>query len=300
MPKNKTHSGYVAIVGVPNVGKSTLLNRILGEKLSITSKKPQTTRHRILGIKTLDNAQAIYVDTPGLHLSEHKALNRHMNKAAMNALKDVDIVLFVVEGTKWTEEDDWVLGLLKNIEKPVILAINKTDSLPEKEILLSWMKTLSEKRNFLEIVPISAKKGTNIDKLQSIIFSLLPEGPLYFPEDALTDRSLRFRAAEIIREKLIRALGDELPYSLTVEIESFKEENNIQHVNAVIWVERQGQKPIVIGKGGARLKEVGIRARKDIESFLGKKLHLRLWVKIRGGWSDDERALASLGYIDIP
>ncbi len=309
MEKNKTHhshnnhnshSGYVAIIGRPNVGKSTLLNQILGEKLSITSRKPQTTRHRILGIKTLGNMQAIYVDTPGIHVAEHTALNRHMNKAARNALNDVDIILFVVDALKWTEEDEWVAGLLKNISKPVILVINKTDTLSEKEHLLSHIKSLSEKQAFLEIIPISAKKGTQVEKLQSIIANLLPEGPLYFPEDALTDRSIRFRVSEIIREKLIRALGDELPYSSTVEIESFKEEGNIQHIAAIIWVEREGQKPIVIGKGGERLKEVGIRSRKDIEPILGKKVHLRLWVKVRGGWSDDERALASLGYIDIP
>lgn len=300
MEKNKTHSGYVAIIGRPNVGKSTLLNHILGEKLSITSRKPQTTRHRILGIKTVDHFQTIYVDTPGMHIAEHKALNRHMNKAARNALQDVDIILFVVDGLKWTEEDEWVSGLLKDIQKPVIMVINKTDTLPEKEQLLSRLKSLSEKQAFLEIIPVSAKKGTNVDKLQSIVGKLLPEGPLYFPEDALTDRSMRFRVAEMIREKLIRSLGDELPYSSTVEIETYKEEKNIQHISAVIWVEREGQKPIVIGRGGERLKEVGTRARKDIENLLGKKLHLRLWVKVRGGWSDDERALASLGYIDVP
>jgi GTP-binding protein Era len=300
MEKNNSHSGYVAIVGRPNVGKSTLLNRILGEKLSITSRKPQTTRHRILGIKTIDNQQTIYVDTPGMHIAEHTALNRHMNRAARNALHDVDIILFVVDGLKWTEEDEAVAQLLKGITKPTILVINKTDTLPEKEHLLSRLQALSEKQAFLEIVPLSAKKGSNVEKLQQIILKLLPEGPQYFPEDAITDRGIRFRVGEIIREKVIRALGDELPYSSTVGIETYKEENNVQHISATIWVEREGQKPIVIGKGGERLKEIGTRARKSLENLLEKKIHLRLWVKVRGGWSDDERALASLGYIDLP
>lgn len=298
-PNNYTsHSGYVAILGRPNVGKSTLLNCILGQKLSITSKKPQTTRHRILGIKTVGDWQTIYVDTPGLHLAEHTALNRHMNRAAKNALHDVDIILFVVDALKWTKEDEWIFTLLKEIKKPIILVINKTDTILEKDRLLSYIKAQAEKQIFLDIIPISAKKGSHVEKLQTTIQALLPKGPLYFPEDAVTDRGLRFRVAEIIREKLIRALGDELPYSSTVEIESFKEEKNVQHINAIILVERQGQKPIVIGRAGERLKEVGSRSRKDIENLLGKKVHLRLWVKVRGGWSDDERALASLGYID--
>lgn len=299
MEKNNTHSGYVAIIGRPNVGKSTLLNKILGEKISITSEKPQTTRHRILGIQTQNNTQTIYVDTPGIHLAEHKALNRHMNKAARNALQDVDVILFVVDALKWTEEDEWVASLLKDIQKPIILVINKIDTISDKEQLLPHIKTLFEKQAFVETIPISAKDGTQIQKLQERVAPLLPIGPFYFPEETITDRGIRFRVAEIIREKLIRALGDELPYSSTVEIESFKEENNVQIISAIIWVERKGQKPIVIGKAGQRLKEVGTRARKDLEVLLGKKVHLRLWVKVRGGWSDDERALASLGYIDL-
>jgi GTP-binding protein Era len=298
--KNNSYSGYVAIVGRPNVGKSTLLNRILGEKLSITSDKPQTTRHRILGIKTLDNLQTIYVDTPGLHIAEHSALNRHMNKAARNALKDVDIILFVIEGLKWTAEDEWVAGLLKDIAKPVILVINKMDTVPDKKLLLARLQDFANQYHFLEMIPISATQGTQVDTLQSIVANLLPEGPHYFPDDAITDRSMRFRVAEIIREKLTRSLGEELPYSLTVEIESLKEEDYIQHISAIIWVEREGQKPIVIGKKGERLKSIGIQSRKDIEILFNQKVNLKLWVKVRGGWSDDDRALASLGYIDTP
>jgi GTP-binding protein Era len=294
-----TRSGYVAIVGRPNVGKSTLLNRILAEKISITSRKSQTTRHRILGIKTIGPLQIIYVDTPGMHLKQQRALNRHMNKAAANALHDVDVVIFVVDSLRWTEEDEWVMKLLFKVSKPIILAVNKTDTVAEKGQLLPHLKALSEKFKFQDIVPISARKGTNVDVLQEVVMKLLPEGPHYFPEEMSTDRGTGFRAAELIREKLIRILGEELPYSTTVEIESFKEEGRLQTIHAIIWVEREGQKPIVIGVQGARLKEIGTRARLDMEKLFGKKIHLKLWVKVRDGWSNDERALASLGYIDL-
>lgn len=317
-------SGYVAIVGRPNVGKSSLLNRLLNEKISITSRKPQTTRHQILGVQTLGQTQIIYVDTPGMHIDEPRALNRYMNRVAKRALRDVDVILFVVDAFKWNALDEAIYNLIIKVPKPIILVINKTDSLSpeEKQDLLPYLKKLSEKyltetndtekqlpqtsdiknshtkKSFIEIIPISAKTGTNVDKLQSIVAALMPSGPQYFPEEMKTDRSLRFRIAEIIREKLIHLLGEELPYSSTVEIETSKEENNVQHIHAIIWVEREGQKPIVIGKEGKRLKEIGIRARKDIERLLGKKVHLRLWVKVKGGWSDDDRALASLGYLD--
>lgn len=297
--ESKMQSGYVAIIGRPNVGKSTLLNQLLGQKISITSRKPQTTRHRILGVQTLENTQIIFVDTPGIHLNEHRALNRHMNQAARNTLNEVDVILFVVEGLKWTEEDEWVLSLLQQVKQPVILLVNKSDLLLDKTVLLPYLKTLSEKHAFLEIIPLSAKRGTNLDPLKKILLGLMPEGPHYFPENQVTDRSDRFRVAELIREKLIRALGEELPYSTTVVIESFQEEEKLYKVQAVIWVEREGQKPIVIGRGGERLKEIGTRARKSLETLLGKKVHLRLWVKVRGGWSDNERDLERLGYIDL-
>jgi len=297
--QDHTRSGYVAIVGRPNVGKSTLLNRILGEKLSITSRKPQTTRHRILGIKTIGMNQTIYVDTPGLHRIERCALNRHMNKAASNALQDVDVVVFVVGGLQWTAEDDWVSTLLLRVQKPIILAINKSDLIEEKAQLLPYLKDLSEKFKFHAMIPISAKRGTHIDKLQACVAQLMPEGPHYYPEAMITDRSIRFRVAELIREKLVRILGEELPYTTTVQIESFTEEDNLCRIHAIIWVERDNQKPIVIGKQGERLKKMGTRARLGIEKLVARKVHLTLWVKVRGDWSDDERALASLGYVDL-
>ncbi len=293
-----TYCGFVAIIGRPNVGKSTLLNRILGQKLSITSRKPQTTRHQILGVKTMGAYQAVYVDTPGLHFQETRALNRYMNKAARGALKDVNAVIFVVDGMKWTELDTWVLEIISHVQCPVILAVNKTDTISEKELLLPYLQSLSEKYTFSDIIPISARKGTNVKILERKISELLPESPHYFPEEQVTDKTLRFRVAEIIREKLTRMLGEEIPYAITIEIESFKDEEKLCTIHAIIWVERDGQKPIVIGKNGARLKEIGIRSRVDMEKLLGKKVHLRLWVKVKGSWSDDERALASLGYID--
>lgn len=295
----KTTSGYVALIGRPNVGKSTLLNHLLSEKVSITSRKPQTTRHRILGIKTIQDAQIIFVDTPGMHLGERRLLNRHMNRAAKNALQDVDVVVFLIDSLKWSEEDEWILSLLKNLKKPVILGVNKSDTVSDKTSLLPLLKEMAQKYQFAEIIPISARKGTNLKTLEAKILTLLPKGPHYFPSDAVTDKTPRFRIAELIREKLTRALGAEIPYSITVEIEKFQDEAKLATIHAVIWVEREGQKPIVIGKRGERLKELGTRARLDIEKLLGKKVHLRLWVKVRGGWSDDERALASLGFIDL-
>lgn len=290
--------GYVAIVGRPNVGKSTLLNHILGEKLSITSRKPQTTRHRLLGIKTLGGVQTIYVDTPGMHLQEPHALNQYMNQEARRALVDVDVVVFVVDGLRWTPEDQVVFELLTHVKCPVILAVNKIDTLSEKTELLPLLQSLSEKFKFFEIIPISAKRKINLDHLEKAVSGCLPHSPHYFPNTQLTDKTFRFRAAEIIREKLVRILGQELPYTTTVEIETFHKDTVMQ-ISAIIWVEREGQKPIVIGKKGERLKEVGIRARVDIEKMLGQKVHLRLWVKVREGWSNNARALKSLGYGDF-
>jgi GTP-binding protein Era len=290
--------GYVAIVGRPNVGKSTLMNYILGQKLSITSKKPQTTRHQILGIKTEGHRQVIYVDTPGLHLQEHKAINRYMNKAASSSLQDVDLVIFVVDRTKWTDEDELVLEKVKNAKAPVILVVNKVDQTKEKAVLLPHLKVLSEKFAFEQILPISAKHGHNVDELQAVIDRYLPEGFHYFPEDQVTDRSQRFLAAELVREKLMRQLGEELPYSVTVEIEEFKRVRSVLHVSALILVERSGQKKIVIGDKGEQIKIIGRDARKDMEKLYDSKVMLNLWVKVKSGWSDDERALRSLGYRD--
>jgi len=295
---SKTRCGYVAIVGRPNVGKSTLLNRILGQKLSITSRRPQTTRHQILGIKTYETTQIIYVDTPGLHLKEHKAINRYMNKAASSSLNDVDLVVFVVERTKWTDEDDLVLSKVQAANAPVILAVNKIDMNKEKDVLLPHIQKLSEKFSFTEIVPLSAKQGHNIEHLEELIDKFLPESIHFFPEDQITDRSQRFLAAELVREKIMRQLGDELPYSVTVQIEEFKRNKQVLHISALILVERSGQKKIVIGDKGEQIKIIGRDARKDMEKLFDSKVMLNLWVKVKSGWSDDERALRSLGYND--
>ena len=293
------HCGMVAIVGRPNVGKSTLLNKLLGQKVSITSRKPQTTRHRILGIDTEEQYQTIYVDTPGLHLDEKRAINRLMNRAAKSSLGDVELVLFLVDGTHWTEDDDLVLRNVKSSQLPCWLLVNKADNVPEKNTLLPHLAWLADKHSFEEIMPISAKHGTNIDVLRSKVKQTLPLCEFYFPEDYITDRSSRFMAAEIIREKLMRFTGDELPYSVTVEIEQFTlTDNGIYQINGLILVERESQKRMVIGSKGSRLKTIGSDARKDMEKLFDNKVFLELWVKVKSGWADDERALHSLGYID--
>ncbi len=292
-------SGYVAIIGRPNVGKSTLINRVLGLKLCITSRRPQTTRHRILGIKTTETSQLIYVDTPGIHSDGKRAMNRYMNRAAAASVEDVDVVVFVIEGMKWTEEDERVLNKLRqDSSKPVILAMNKIDKLEDKATLLPQVEKLADKFNFAAIVPLSARRGINIESLEESIYALMPEGEMIFDEDQLTDRSSRFLAAEMVREKLFRHLGQELPYALTVDIEQFEDDDGMYRISAVIYVERSGQKSIVIGKKGELLKQVGKDAREDMEKLFGCKVFLQLWVKVREGWSDNERMLRSLGYND--
>ena len=299
LPEPTTYCGFVAIVGRPNVGKSTLLRRILGQNVSITSRKPQTTRHRILGIDTDGAYQTIYVDTPGLHQEEKRAINRLMNRAATSSLGDVQMVIFVVDGTRWTSDDDHVLSKLEHMKCPVILAINKVDLLEDKGILLPHIETLATKRQFAEILPISAHKGINVDRIRELARGLLPKCEHCFPDDYITDRSSRFMASEIIREKLMRFMGEELPYSVTVEIERFKvEDDGLFHINALILVERQGQKKMVIGNKGEKLKTIGTEARIDMERLFGTRVFLELWVKVKAGWADDERALRSLGYVD--
>jgi len=290
--------GYIALVGRPNVGKSTLLNRLIGQKISITSRRPQTTRHRIIGIKTLANAQLVYVDTPGLHAYSGRAMNRHMNRTASMALRDVDVVVFIVEGLRWTADDDLVLAALERLDCPVILAVNKVDMIADKETLLPGLQALSRKRLFTDVIPLSARKGDNVAELETCVEALLPAGEPFFPEDQVTDRSERFLVAERIREKLFRKLARELPYGLSVEVEHFRRERHSIHIHALIWVERQSQKSIVIGKQGAVLREVGQQARLEIEKMLDSKVNLKLWVKVKEGWADDERALKSLGYSD--
>ncbi len=289
--------GMVAIVGRPNVGKSTLLNKLLGQKVSITSRKPQTTRHRIMGIDTLDNKQTIYVDTPGLHREEKRAINRLMNRAASSSLGDVSLVLFLVEGTHWTDDDLLVLQKLEEAKIETWLLINKVDNVKDKEALLPHLEWLSQQFDFAKVLPISAKQGKNISELRELVRASLPDSEHYFPEDYITDRSERFMAAEIIREKLMRFTGDELPYSITVEIENFVlSESGVYQINGLILVERETQKRMVIGKSGARLKTIGTEARKDMERLFDNKIFLELWVKVKSGWADDDRALRSLGY----
>lgn len=290
--------GYVALVGRPNVGKSTLMNHLIGQKLSITSRKPQTTRHRILGIKTTDQAQIIYVDTPGIHQQAKKAMNRFMNRTASAVLEDVQVVVFVVEALKWTDEDEMVLVAVKNTRVPIILAVNKVDRIKQKDQLLPYLQELGQKHDFADVVPLSAKSGSNLPQLEQAITGYLEQSEPWYPEDQLTDRSARFLAAEIVREKLMRNLGQELPYATTVEIEKFEEMERLNRIHALIWVERENQKSIVIGEKGERLKKVGQQARLDMQKLFDKKVHLELWVKVKAGWSDDERALSSLGYRD--
>lgn len=289
-------SGFVALVGRPNVGKSTLLNRLLGQKISITSPKPQTTRHRILGIKTEGAVQTVYVDTPGVHQGGKRAINRYMNRAALSTLAEVDVIVMLADGLRWTDEDAQLLKRVMEAGRPVILAVNKVDRIADKTRLLPHLQALAAKAGFLDIVPLSAYSGDNLDVLEKIIASQLPTGDWLFDADQLTDRSERFLAAEIVREKLMRCLGDEVPYALAVELEEFREEEGRRSISAVIWVERAGQKAIVIGRGGEQLKEVGRQARLDMEKLFDAHVFLRLWVKVREGWSDDERSLASLGY----
>jgi len=291
--------GMVAVVGRPNVGKSTLVNRLLGQKVSITARRPQTTRHQILGIRTAEAFQAIYVDTPGLHTGGGRALNRYMNRAAAAALREVDVILLVVEALRWRDADSFVLGRVQDrnkAAKPVLLAVNKVDRLPEKGELLPYLEACAQRASFAELVPLSAERGDNVDTLERLVVSYLPQAEPMFPEDQVTDRTLRLLAAELVREKLTRTLGQELPYRVSVEIERFAESGRYADVAAVIWVERESQKAIVIGKQGARLKRVGTQARRELEDMLETHVHLELWVKVKPEWPDDESALRELGY----
>jgi GTP-binding protein Era len=292
--------GHIAIIGRPNVGKSTLLNQLIQQKISITSKKPQTTRQTILGIKTTGANQMIYVDTPGLHQTAPRALNRYMNRAASSAVFDVDLILFVVEGLQWLPDDEWALKKISQVEAPALLIVNKIDKVPAKADLLPHLNLLSKKRQFAEVIPMMAKSPEDAARLEKIIISYLPENDFLFDEDQLTDRSERFLAAEIIREKLMRNLGQELPYDISVEIEEYTAEQQatriLLRISAVIYVEKSGQKKIVIGDKGERLKVVGEKSRLDMERLFGDKVFLKLWVKVKKGWSDDERSLKSLGF----
>jgi GTP-binding protein Era len=289
-------SGFVALAGRPNVGKSTLLNALVGQKLSIVTPRPQTTRHRVIGLVQLPEAQIAFVDTPGLHLGPKRALNRAMNRSATTAVGEADLAVFVVEALKWTDEDELALSRIADVGREVVAVVNKVDRVRPRERLLPYMQKLATRHAFRAIVPVSASKGDNLEDLRRVIVAALPVAPAMFPLDQLTDRSDSFRIAETIREKLTLELVEELPYGVAVEIEQIVvEEDGRKAVSAVIWVDRAGQKPIVIGAEGSRLKRVGRAARLELNRLLGERFHLILWVKVREDWADDARALHQLG-----
>ncbi|MCB1594119.1 MAG: GTPase Era [Xanthomonadales bacterium] len=290
--------GYVAVIGKPNVGKSTLINNIVGEKVSIVTAKPQTTRHQILAIATSEQGQILFIDTPGIHTGHKKALNKFMNRTASTAVNDVDLILFVVESLKWNKDDEKALSALKHCKAPVLLIINKDDLVKKKETLLAYAHELFAKFNFTEVFYLSASKGKGVEPLINSIYQYLPQSENYFSDDFLTDKPTKYLVSELIREQLMLRFHQELPYSLTVEVESFKDQGNIVHIHSVIWVERPIQKNMVIGKQGASLKHVGIQSRKEIEDLLGKKVNLKLWVKVKSAWADNDKLLQQLGYKD--
>jgi GTP-binding protein Era len=292
------HAGAVALVGRPNVGKSTLLNRLVGCRVAATADKPQTTRHRIQGIVSGKDHQIVFVDTPGLHRRSGSTLNRVLNLATRAALEEVDVVVMLVEAGEWRDGDDYVIDVLEAVPTPVLLAVNKVDRLADKSDLLAYIDSVRARREFAEIIPISAQRGTNLDRLETQIVTRLPLGPPIYPEDQITDRPMRFIAAELIREQAMRLLRQEVPYAVAVEVEAYEEQPDIVRIGAILWVERDAQKAIVIGKGGSMLKRIGTRARESLESVLETKVFLKLWVKVSDNWQDDERKLARLG-IDL-
>ena len=289
-------SGNVAVVGRPNVGKSTLVNALVGFRVSITASKPQTTRHRILGVATRENAQFVFIDTPGMHKAEGRAINRYLNRAAKNSLSEADVVVLVTEANRWIEEDQHALELAKEHGRPIVLVMNKIDRIDRAEKLLPLLEQRGKLHDFAAIVPISAEKGRGLDALERAIEPLLPEQEPQFEADDVTDRSERFLAGELVREQVVRQLRDELPHATTVEVESFERDGDLLRIHAVIFVERDGQKAIVVGQGGEQVKRIGISARRALEAMFDTKVHLQLWVRVRAGWSDDERALRQLGY----
>lgn len=294
--ENQTRCGYVALVGRPNVGKSTLMNRILGTKVSIVTAKPQTTRQQVAGIKTSEAGQVIYLDTPGIHEAASRALNRHMNRIAQAALREVDLVLFLVEADRWSKQDEYVARTLSRVDVPVVLVVNKIDLIPDKSRLMTFLKDKVDASRFDKVLLVSAKNGNGVAEIEKTVMHYLPFSRPFYDSDQYTDRSERFLAGELIREQLMMRLHQELPYSLAVEIEEFKREDKLLRLGAIVWVERQGQKQIVIGKDGNVLKQVGTGSRKELEKLFEQKVFLRLWVKVSPNWSDDERAMRQLGF----
>ncbi|QSX78236.1 GTPase Era [Agrilutibacter solisilvae] len=291
-------AGHVAVIGRPNVGKSTLVNALVGAKVSIVSPRPQTTRHRLLGIATFPEGQLLLVDTPGIHREQKRAMNRLMNRAARGALEGVDAALLVVRAGQWDDEDTLAYDALRDAGLPVVLVVNQVDRITDKTKLLPYLAKVSEGREFAGVHPISALKRSGLEALVKTVLTHVPEQPALYGEDEITDKSQRFLAGELVREQLMRQLGEELPYATTVEIERFVEDGNLLRIGAVIWVERDGQKLIVIGKGGERLREIGMKSRLQMERLFGSKVFLETWVRVREGWSDDEAALRAFGYND--
>ena len=291
-----TFCGYIALIGRPNVGKSTLMNRLLEQKISITSRKPQTTRHSVLGIHTEDNHQLVYVDTPGIHRNEPKAMNKMMNQTAKRVLNDVDVVVMIIDAQYWKPEDEAILSLIQQATVPVILALNKIDRIKEKERLLPLIQQMQEKHAFHAIIPMSARTGVQVEELENHLKQLLPKGPHLFGADQVTDRSTKFLCSEIMREKVFRFCGDELPYSTSVEIESFKEEDTLITMHALIIVDKESHKRMIIGNKGEKMKEMATQARLDMQRLLNKKVMLKCWVKVKSGWADSIKMLRQLGY----
>jgi len=292
----QTRCGYVALIGRPNVGKSTLLNRFLGQKLSIVTAKPQTTRQQIAGIKTTAEGQVVFLDTPGIHLAAKRALNRYMNRIARAALNGVDVVLFLIEAERWTKQDEHVARALEDVAVPIVLVVNKVDQVADKTRLLAFLQDKVQNRPFAHVVLISARQGKGVADLEALVMQHLPFSKPMYDEDQFTDRSERFLAGELIREQLMLRLHQELPYALTVEVEEFKRTPELLRISAIIWVEREGQKQIVIGSGGQVLKQVGSRARTALQELFGQKVFLRMWVKLSRDWSDNEKSMRQLGF----
>jgi GTP-binding protein Era len=296
MTETPFHAGYVAIVGRPNVGKSTLVNALVGRKVSIVTPKPQTTRHRILGLVNRPNSQLVLVDTPGLHESTRRVMNQYMNRVAISSSQDADVVVFVVEAMNFTEEDKWVWERVRGLKQPLFLVVNKIDRVKTRSALLPFLEDMTQRITASAIVPVSAQESDNLERLVELIGARLPVSPPLFPSDVLTDRDGAFHAAEVVREKLTYKLREELPYGINVQIERFAEENGRIMIDAVIWVERQGQKSIVIGQGGERLKEIGRLARIELSDLWQRSVHLGLWVKVKENWADSETALRQFGF----